>query len=340
MNSTFPDAYLGESMMLTQIEPTSPSLTIVILNYRTASLTINCLHSLVGEVRSLPNTQVIVSDNASDDGSLEQIQLEIDTQGWQNWVSLMPLDRNGGYAFGNNAPIRAALESERPPTYILLLNPDTIVLPGALKALIDFMNEHPSVGIAGSRLEEPDGTPQRSAFRFHSIWSELDSGLQLGIVSKLLSGRIVAPPVPETVCQTDWVAGASAIVRREVFEQAGFLDEDYFMYYEDMDFCLQARRAGWSCWYVPQSRAIHLVGQSSGVTNTKQQPKRRPQYWFNSRRRFFVKNHGFLYTFFADFAYILGLSLWKIRKQIQRKEEFNPPSFLSDLIRHSFRFGI
>jgi N-acetylglucosaminyl-diphospho-decaprenol L-rhamnosyltransferase len=322
--------------MLERTEPTaSSSITIVILNYRTPSLTINCLRSLVGEVRSMPNTQVVVSDNASGDGSVEQIQAEIDAEGWKNWVSVMPLARNGGYAFGNNAVIRQALCSDRPPAYFLLLNPDTIVLPGAIQALVNFMNEHPNVGIAGSRLEDPDGTPQCSAFRFHTIWSELDAGLQLGIVSKLLSRQIVAPPVPETVCQTDWVAGASAIVRRAVFEQAGLLDEGYFMYYEDGDFCRQAQKAGWSCWYVPQSRVIHLVGQSSGVTDTKRPLKRRPQYWFNSRRRFFIKNYGLPYAILADFARVLGLIFWKIRKFVQRKTEVNPPSFLSDLIRNS-----
>lgn len=311
------------------------SVTIAILNYRTPSLTLDCLRSLAGEVQSMPNTQVVVADNASGDGSVEQIRGTIETERWQNWVSVMPLARNGGYAFGNNAVIRAALQGDRPPAFFLLLNPDTIVLPGALRALVRFMYENPHVGIAGSRLQDPDGTPQRSAFRFHTIWSELDGGLQLGIVSQLLSRWIVAPPVPETACQTDWVAGASAIVRREVFEQSGLLDEGYFMYYEDGDFCRQARNAGWSCWYVPDSRVIHLVGQSSGVTDTKRPPKRRPQYWFDSRRRFFIKNYGLPYAILADLARVVGLIFWKARKFVQRKPEVNPPAFLSDLVRHS-----
>ncbi|HAA31973.1 MAG TPA: glycosyl transferase family 2, partial [Cyanobacteria bacterium UBA8553] len=125
----------------------------------------------------------------------------IETEGWSDSVSLMPLDRNGGYAFGNNAPIRAALQSPAPPPYFLLLNPDTIVRPGAIKALVDFMNSHPDVGIAGSRLEDPDGTPQCSAFRFHTVLSELDSGLRLGAVSKLLTNWVVWSPIPEAGTQ-------------------------------------------------------------------------------------------------------------------------------------------
>lgn len=310
-------------------------LLVVILNYRTPDLTIHCLRSLVTEVESLPGTRVVVSDNASGDGSVAKISTAIETEGWGEWVSVMPLERNGGYAFGNNAVIRPALQSADPPTYFLLLNPDTIVRPEALKVLVDFMNQHPQVGIAGSRLEDPDGTPQCSAFRFQTFLSELNSGLRLGVVSKLLAKWVVAPPIPEEVCQTDWVAGASMIVRRELFEEVGLLDEEYFMYYEEMDFCLQAKKSGWTCWYVPQSRVVHLVGQSSGVTDTKRPPKRRPQYWFDSRRRYFVKNYGWLYAGLADTLWIFGFALWRVRRVIQGKPDPDPPQLLGDFIRNS-----
>lgn len=327
---------MGTNFMSDALKPDSLTpLVVVIVNYRTAGLTIDCLRSLVSEVRSLPGTRVIVTDNASGDGSVEKIQAAIETEGWGDWASLQPLERNGGFAYGNNAAIRPVVESPNPPPYILLLNPDTIVRPGALKALVDFMDSHPDVGIAGSRLEDPDGTPQRSAFRFHSILSELDFGLRLGIVTKLLSNWVVAPPVSDEVGQTDWVAGASMIVRREVFETAGLMDEEYFMYYEEMDFCLQAKKAGWSCWYVPPSHVVHLVGQSSGVTDTKRPPKRLPQYWFDSRRRYFLKNHGWLYAAVADAAWASGFALWRLRRIIQRKPDPDPPNYLGDFLRNS-----
>ena len=314
----------------------STSLLVVIVNYRTSNLTIDCLHSLVNEVRSLPGTRVVVTDNASSDRSVEQIQNAITTEGWRDWASVMPLERNGGFAFGNNAAIRPTLNSSNPPDYILLLNPDTIVRPRALKVLLDFMKEHPKVGIAGSRLEDPDGTPQHSAFRFHTVFSELDYGLRFGLVTKLLSNWVIAPPISDENCPTDWVAGASMIVRREVFEQVGLLDEEYFMYYEEMDFCLQARRAGWSCCYVPQSRVVHLVGQSSGVTDTKRPPKRLPQYWFDSRRRYFIKNYGWLYAALADHVWASSFALWKLRRMIQGKQDDDPPKLFADFLRNSF----
>ena len=325
--------------MSNEISPNSPTpLLVVIVNYRTPSLTIDSLRSLVSEVQALPCTRVVVTDNNSGDGSVEKIGAAIETEGWGEWASLMPLELNGGFAYGNNAAIRPALHSTNPPPYILLLNPDTIVRPRALQVLVDFMNKHPDVGIAGSRLEDPDETPQRSAFRFHTAFSELDFGLRLGIVSKLLSKWVVAPPVSDETYQTDWVAGASMIIRREVFEAAGLMDEDYFMYYEEMDFCLQAKKAGWSCWYVPESRVVHLVGQSSGVTDTKRPPKRLPQYLFDSRRRYFIKNYGWLYAALADHAWASGFALWRLRRVIQRKPDNDPPKVFGDFLRNSVLF--
>ena len=325
-----------QALMDNAIAPNNPTrLLVVILNYRTPSLTIDCLRSLASEVTSLPGIRVVVSDNASGDKSVEQIGAAIETEGWGDWASLMPLEHNGGYAFGNNAAIALELQSTNPPPYFLLLNPDTIVRPSALQVLMDFMDEHPDVGIAGSRLEDPDGTPQRSAFRFHTVLSELDFGLRLGVVTKLLSRWIVAPPVSDETCQTDWVAGASMIVRREVFEAVGLLDEKYFMYFEEVDFCLQAKKSGWPCWYVPQSRVVHLVGQSSGVTDTKRPPKRLPTYWFDSRRRYFLKNHGWLYAALTDATWVFGFVLWRWRRVIQRKQDKDPPKLLGDFILNS-----
>lgn len=314
------------------------SLLVVVLNYKTANLTIDCLRSLAPEVGALQNARVAVADNASGDGSATQIAEAIASEGWSEWATFIPLDRNGGYAFGNNAPIRQALSEPNPPDYILLLNPDTVVRPGALTALVEFMDSHPEAGIAGSRLEDPDGTPQQSAFRFHTLASEFDFGCRFGPITKLLAKWIVAPPVPQETCQTGWVAGASMIVRRQVFEAVGLLDEGYFMYYEEMDFCLQATKAGWSCWYVPASRVVHLVGQSSGVNNFKPQAKPLPQYWYDSRRRYFVKNYGWLYAALTDLLWASGFISWRIRRVIQRKPDTDPPNMLSNFMSNSVFF--
>jgi GT2 family glycosyltransferase len=114
------------------------------------------------------------------------------------------------------------------------------------------------------------------------------------------------------------------------------MDEEYFLYYEDTDFGLQAKRAGWECWYVPQSRMMFIGGQSTGLMNPfGGQPKRRPQYWFEARRRYFLKNHGLLYAALADIAWIAGFALWRLRRIMQRKPDNDPPQLLGDSIRNS-----
>ena len=312
------------------------AVRIIIVNYRTAGLTVDCLRSLAPEVKTLADCRVVVVDGGSGDGSAERLAATVRDEGWGDWVEVLPLLENRGFAAGNNAALRPLLTTARPSDYFLLLNPDTVVRPGAVRALVDFMDAHPTVGIAGSRLEEPDGTPQRSAFRFHTVASEFEAGAQIGPISRLLRSRLVAPPTRDENHPTDWVAGASAIVRRDVFAAVGLLDEGYFLYYEETDLCLRARRAGWRCWYVPASRVVHLVGQSSGVTNPKDPPKRVPRYWFDARSRYFRKNHGLLYAGLASAAWLTGFALRRLRARVQRKPDLTPAYFVGDFIRFNF----
>lgn len=313
-------------------------LLIVIVNYRSADLTIDCLRSLEQELTALPDARVIVTDNQSPDDSVATLKAAVTKNHWDAWATIQPLPRNGGFAYGNNAAIGPALQSPNPPDYVLLLNPDTIIRLGAIRALVDFMDAHPNVGIAGSRLEDPDGTPQRSAFRFPSVASEFERGIRIGLVTKILSHRVVAPPVPGGPGPSDWVAGASMIVRREVFDRIGLMDEKYFMYFEEVDFCLQARRAGWPCWYVPASRVVHLVGSISQLSDHRKHRARRPAYWFDSRRRYFVKNHGRFRAACADLSFLIGFSLWRFRRFVQRKDDPDPPRLLRDSLAHSVFF--
>jgi GT2 family glycosyltransferase len=313
-------------------------LLVVIVNYRTAGLTIDCLRSLAPELAATGGagaTRVVITDNLSGDDSVQQISRAIADNGWGEWASIQPLPRNGGFAYGNNAGIKPVLDSSDKPQYVLLLNPDTLLRAGAVSELVKFMDARPEVGIAGSRLEDPDGTVQISAFRFHSIFSEFEHGVRLGPVSKALARWRVAPPAPSETCATDWVCGASMIIRREVFERIGMLDERYFMYYEEVDFCRRAKRAGFPCWYVPSSRVVHLVGSASQLSDARKHRKRRPAYWFESRRLYFVQNHGRLYALLADAAYATAFALWRVRRFVTRKPDTDPPRFLWDFMRHS-----
>src|SRR4029453_8127837 len=155
-------------------------LLIVIVNYRTGSLVVECLQSLATEIPTVSGTvRVVVAANCSEDESVFKIQQAIEKNKWE-WASLLPLPSNGGFAYGNNRAIMPALKSEDPPQYIYLLNPDTVVLPDALAELVKFMDEHSYCGIAGGRAVNPDGSVRNSAFRFHTVLSELEGSIRLG----------------------------------------------------------------------------------------------------------------------------------------------------------------
>ena len=310
------------------------STAVVIVNYRTPRLVVDCLGTLAGEVAGEPGLRVVIVDNASGDDSLDVIAGAILDRGW-HWGRLLPLDRNGGFAFGNNAAVRQLLADQLPPAYIWLLNPDTLVRSGAATALIDFLEGHPQVGIAGGRLEFPDGTPQTAAFRFPSLAGELEDTIRIGLVSKALARFRVPGPIRDVPHPTDWVNGASLVVRRQVFETVGLMDEDYFLYFEETDFCRRVRRAGWPIWHVPSSRVVHLEGQSTGVTGANLALKPRPRYWFDSRARYFRKHLGPTFALLADLIFIFGFGTWRLHRRLRGKPDPDPPGLLRDFVRHA-----
>lgn len=310
-------------------------LLVSIIMYRDAQLTLDCLHSIEQEIAHLPGSRVVVVDNGSGGDEAEFIETAIKKNDWSAWARLVRSEINRGFAAGNNIVLRENLAAEDPAEFVLLLNPDTLVRPGAFRELLAFMDEHPKVGIAGSRCEDPDGTPQVCCFRFPNMFSELALYLRMGIVDRLLHRRLTKVPFSDEAHPIDWVSGASMIMRERVVREIGLMDEAYFLYYEETDFSLRAQKMGWECWHVPSSHIVHLVGQSTGVSLRTDAPKRRPTFWFDSRRRFFLKHYGILYSILTDLLSIGGFSLWRLRRVLQRKPDLDPPHFLKDLIRHS-----
>ena len=312
-------------------------LLVVIVNYKSTELAVECLRSLRDEVTATPGVRVSVVENASGGDALERLRRAVAENGWGDWVEVRASDVNLGFTGGNNLAIRAALEAADPPEYFLLLNPDTTVEPRALGALVELMDARPAAGIAGSTLLAPSGEVQASPFRFGGIGAELDHGMRLGLVSRLMRRWAVVMETPSAPCAVDWVSGASMILRRTMLERIGLLDEGLFTYWDDVDLCLRARRAGWETWFVPESRVVHLEGASSGVTD---RARRRPAYWWQARRRFLLKNYGPAYAALADAAFIAGFASWRLRRRLQRKPDTDPPHMLADALRHSvFRAG-
>lgn len=312
-------------------------IQIVIVNYRTADLAVDCLRSIAEQIAQIPGLRAIVVDNASGDGSVEKLAGAIDRERWSSWTSVLPLGRNGGFSFGNNAGIREALRSTCTVDYVMLLNPDTVVRDRAIHALIEFMDTHLPVGIAGSGLENAGGGAECSAHNAFTPLGELESGARSGILSRALHRYAVTPPIQDVAHECDWVSGASLIVRREVFEEIGLLDEGYFLYFEEADFCLRARKAGWKIWFVPESRVVHLEGASTGIQNIV---RRRPRYWYDSRRRYFVKHFGVFGLVLADALWAMGRTSLALRRMLQLGSggsEQDPQWFAFDLLWGDFR---
>jgi len=312
---------------------------VVIVNYRSARLVVDCLDSLAGERDCDKTLTAVVVENDSQDDSADVLRTAIDERGYGDWVELRVMPRNGGFAYGVNAGVQPALTGDDPPAAFLLLNPDTYVRPGAIQALVDALDADPAVGMVGSRIEDPDGTPQHSRFRFPNVGNELDTGLSLGIVHRLLGDRVTCPPIVDEPHDIDWLSGASMLVRREVFEQVGPFDEEYFLYFEELDFFRRADALGIRSRYVPASRVVHLVGQSTGVTVRDRRPNRTPSYWFASRRRYYRKHHSRPYKLLADAAFMLGRAGHHVIRTLRLRRDTGPPWFLWDFFRHNWLPG-
>ena len=304
----------------------------IMVNYRTSGLAIDSLRSLSGQVLALGDGSVLVVDNFSGDSSTERIAAVIRHSGWSSWARVVPAERNGGFAFGNNVGIRMAMSDPTPPDYVMLLNPDTVVRPGAIKALVEFMDAHPQVGIAGSLLGNSEGGVDCSAHRMHSPLSELDGGARLGVLSRLLRWYVVSEVPRSEAHACDWVSGASMIIRRRVIEDIGLMDERFFLYFEEVDYCWRAKKAGWEIWYVPQARVLHLEGASTGISTGS---RRRATYWYDSRRRFFIKHYGISGLLLADVLWTVGRLSFLLRRQLKmgaQGENRDPTRFMADLL--------
>jgi N-acetylglucosaminyl-diphospho-decaprenol L-rhamnosyltransferase len=308
-------------------------VVIVIVSYKSAALTIKCLRSIDAE-RSTPDVKIrtIVVDNAS--GDTPEIARWIAANSWSSWVTLITAPKNGGFGYGNNLAFRHARDKGR-PDYFHLLNPDTLVRKGAIGALVRFLEEHSQVGIAGGSFENDDGSEWPFAFRFPSILGEMESGLRFALATRILR-RWVVPVVMTGESQPiDWLPGASMMIRSAVLDSIGGFDENYFLYYEETDFCYRAKRAGFSTWYVPESRVMHIGGQSTKVTERNVVLKRLPHYWFESRRRYFVISYGSAYAAAVDFAALFACAAGSFKRILQGRKDRLVPHFLRDLAHYS-----
>jgi hypothetical protein len=310
----------------------SGTVLTIILNYRTAEMTLRSAEAALQAMADLPG-EIVIVDNDSGDGSYETLVQEASKRGWPDSGRLRVVSsgRNGGFGAGMNFGMETGLSDGRTPDYYYLLNSDAFPEAGTIRTLRDFLASHPGAGLAGSHVHGEDGTPHCTAFRFPTITAEFEGAVRFGPLSRLLRPWIVAMEIPQDETQVDWTAGASLMVSRRVIEATGGFDETFFLYYEETDLCRRAAKAGWRTHYVPQSRIPHIGSVSTGMKGWDRTPK----YFLDSRLHYFTKNHGAGYAAAATLARLAGGLIWQARRLVQGKPELDPPYFLRDLCAHS-----
>jgi hypothetical protein len=306
-------------------------VSCIVVNFRTAEHTVAAVDSVIRDTHGT-QTRVTIVDNDSRDGSLEAFERAAAAGDWNGRVHVIASTRNGGFGYGNNLAIRHALAGPEAPDFFFLLNPDAVVEAGATRALLDAFGKNPLLGIAGSKIRGFDDQAHVSGFRFPTILGELEAGLRLGIVTRLLRKWAVAAVPPDITGPVDWVSGAAIMVRRHVFESVGLFDESFFLFYEETDLCHRARRAGWDTWYVHESRVRHAGAVATGL---REKGRRVPPYWYASRRHYYLKHHGRTYLWCANSSFAFGYSLWRVRRRLQKKPDADPPHLLADFLRYN-----
>jgi len=291
-------------------------LSIVIVNYNTQELLKNCLKSVFKKIKNIP-LEVLVIDNASTDLSLDMVQKEFPE------VKIITNRENVGFAKANNQAIKKAVGK-----YILLLNPDTVILDEGLKELLKFMNEHPEAGACGPLILNSDGTIQRQCKRsFPNFWNSFTyySGLwKLFPRSKWWRknfGRYFLLDKPDDkICEVDQLSGAAMIVRKSILEKVGLMNEDYIMYWDDTDWCFRIKKAGWKIYYVPLAKIIHYGG-AGGV----QLHAFKNLWYFHRGAYLFYKRYlAPSYLFLTNFLYYSGvwfIFILKLLSNLFRKEK-------------------
>ena len=309
----------------------SAEVAIVIVNYRTPKLTIQCLASLRGEKDLLPSLRITVVDGGSGDGSADELARAINSPAYRDWVSLLALPINGGFGWANNQAILTLANDASPPEFIHVLNPDTEIEKSAVAELVRELQAHPRCGAAGSQLLSIDGSTAASAFPFPSKGHEFVNashsermGRMFGVGARSLQ--------PATSSEVGWVTGASVMFRSAALRETGLFDDGFFLYFEEVELMYRMRERGWDIRHVPRSRVVHVEGAATGLGARAARPH--PAYWYQSRRRYFGLTGGRSAVATANLAWLGGSAVATLKKLAGRRA--NNPARFKDLLRYGF----
>lgn len=281
-------------------------------------MVLDCLDTLLPQAREV-GAKVAVVDNLSQDDSVDRIDQWIGSNNASDCVNLIASDANGGFAAGNNIGVRS-VQAE----FYLLLNSDTLLRENALAEMLGAISSDTKVGALSPRLEWPDGQPQESCFRFHTPISQLISASNTGRILRMFSSFEVARRVSETAADYSWTSFACVLIRAEVFHEVGLLDEEFFMYFEDVEFCSRAGKKGWLVRNQPAAKVVHLRGGSSPVKSNKLAKKRQARYFYESRTRYFFLLYGRAGLLAANILWTMGWMVALLRSLVAK--DFDVPA--------------
>jgi N-acetylglucosaminyl-diphospho-decaprenol L-rhamnosyltransferase len=251
-------------------------LSVIIVSWNVRELLRECLRSIEQREAKIA-MEIIVVDAASSDGTVEMIEAEFPE------VVLLPQTENVGFPRGNNIGL-----SHAQGNHLFLLNPDTEIIGDSLSTMLDYLNDHPEVGALGPQLLNSDGTVQSSRRRFPTLATGFFESTWLEGLATGLLRRYYALDLPdEAIAEVDWVVGAAIMVPRKVYNQIGGMDEAYYMYSEELDWCRRIKAAGWRVVYFPHAKIIHHYGKSSEQAVTS-----RHINFQRAKLRYFRKHHG------------------------------------------------
>jgi N-acetylglucosaminyl-diphospho-decaprenol L-rhamnosyltransferase len=310
-------------------------VAVIIVNYNTADLTIDCLESVIRHGSPHRRVSLHVVDNGSPLGDGSIISNALAARGWSSRVTLLCEATNHGFGRGVNLVITQFVAPL--PQYVFLLNPDARLENDAVSILANFLDEHPHVSAAGAKISSPAGIPVTGAFRFPSVIWTFASALCFGPLSRLLRSWEV-PLSPDIPTQpVDWVTGAAVMMRLSDVQRAGFFDPAYFLYFEEVDLMRELKRQGGEIWHVAEANVVHIEGAATGVKSGRERPRRLPPYWYQSWARYFFKNHGRSGALLAATAWYVGAAANTVLARLRGQAPQAPSNFYSDFWRIAVR---
>jgi GT2 family glycosyltransferase len=308
-----------------------PNLLIVILNYRTARLTIDCLHSLKDKLDEVPDTHVVVVENGSADDSATRIGNAIMENNWSGWCTLLVSEQNRGFAGGNNVGLALLKEDRFKHTpWILLLNSDTLVHAGALRYCHELMQREPKIGVMSCLLLNGDGSLQNVTRDFPTPLKQsiCSFGLPWTWPARFKWADIydIADDLLKTKRDVDWLGGAFMFIRREALDSiGGGLDDSFFFYGEDIEFCHRFHKHGWRVHYDPAVAITHIGGSSSDPTRVS--GKLKNIYMWQARYQVQKKCYGTAAAWMVRGCDIVALGLKKMKMLITGKRRSDPDRY-------------